>query len=232
MLGGTAALALSAAWYVNRGALPAPAHFLAIFPRTLAETAVMVLPPALAAVAAAMAWAFRSRWFKGVAACVLAAVSVFNVLWAYEVIEVWAAKTYADPNSGAWCSANRRVLENIENRSGHDLENVSLIVAPREPWLNFATLRLFERLGSAGQPSVEELGVPRAVSEDAYSEMFPQYARGDDIYFVCTEALQVGRGPRFDADLAEKAAAAAGFQMVRDFPLPDGRKLRLWRRGG
>lgn len=83
-----------------------------------------------------------------------------------------------------------------------------------------------------GEASVQELSAPQTDSMDAYRKVLEQYAQGNDVYFVCSEPPRNERQPRFNQTLAERAAAAAGFNMIREFPLPDGRKVRLWERKG
>ena len=129
-----------------------------------------------------------------------------------------------------WCIVNDEILESIEKHAGGDLTDVYVIFCLRDPLLNFATLKTFNRIHFAGQAWMCVHDAPSDETLEAYRAILERYNAADRAYFVSAPPGLFEYGPIFNQGLAEKAAPSLGFKVVQVIPLPDGRNLRIWER--
>jgi hypothetical protein len=195
-----------------------------------ASGGVLALLPAVAAVATSLACKASGRWFRSLAAGLLAAIAVYHLVAASGAGQHEAEASRADAEFGAWRAANDGALALIEGRAGAGLDDVSIVVWSRERYLSCATLRLFDRLNHSGEAIIEDASFPRIDSFEAWRKRLEQHNPGANAYFIATTPLPAEGLSAINLGMAEKAATAAGFAMIRDLQLPNGRKLRVWER--
>lgn len=123
------------------------------------------------------------------------------------------------------------VLDEAEARSGGG--TTVLFGQQGDPLFNPAYLAL---VGSLRRQDVVVVSLPAGADEagveDALRGFDPGVATTD---LVVTMDLPTGAGAlpvRTDTAVTERAAEAAGYEVVREESLPDGRSVRLWAQGG
>jgi hypothetical protein len=203
-----------------------------------AMDAASALLPALVAVVVGLVWKAAAgcqsgpgKWGR-LATAVLIAIAAANSLMAYT-----AAPRGEDPGPSnaqwnAWRETNNTILALIEGQGGQGVDEVSIVVLPKEAFLSSTTLTLFDRLGHSGEASIDDLLSLKIESDEDWRRFLERHAPRTDVYIVTTSAAKDSRRPEFTPERAEQAAAAAGFKKRREFWLPDGRSLRIWQRKG